>query len=83
MKTTALREKLYEYIRVADEKKVKAIYLMLEEDIVEKTEWWKDKPFTDELKQRYNNWKSGQERAFTTDEVKTSIQDMLATSRKK
>ncbi len=34
MTTSAIREKLYDYIRVADDKKIKAIYMMLEDEIV-------------------------------------------------
>jgi len=35
MSTAAIRERLYDYIRVADDKKVRAIYTMLEDTIVE------------------------------------------------
>ena len=42
---TSLRDKLYDYIRVADDKKVHAIYSLLENEIAETKEWWKDKLF--------------------------------------
>jgi hypothetical protein len=35
MTIAVIREKLYDYIRVADDKKVKAIYMMLEDDITQ------------------------------------------------
>ncbi len=38
-----IREKLYDYIRVADDRKVKAIYRMLEDEITEEVKWWNDK----------------------------------------
>ena len=31
MTTSLVREKLYDYIRVADDKKIKAIFMMLED----------------------------------------------------
>ena len=40
MSTTQIRHRLYEYIRFADEKKVKAIYTIVEEEIKEKQEVW-------------------------------------------
>lgn len=33
MNTATIRERLYEYIRVADEKKVKAIYTIVEDEM--------------------------------------------------
>jgi hypothetical protein len=43
MATTAIRDRLYDYIRYADEKKVKAIYTMVEEEINEQINLWEDK----------------------------------------
>jgi len=73
MTTTAIREKLYDYIRVADDKKLKAIYVMLEDEITEHIAWWKDKTFTDELDKEFAAWKSGKEKAFSLPEVEESI----------
>ena len=51
--TLGIREKLYDFIRIADDKKVKAIYMMLEDEITEEIEWWKNNEFIDELDRRY------------------------------
>ena len=40
MSTTDIRSRLQEYIRIADEKKVKAIYLILEDEIKGKHKVW-------------------------------------------
>jgi len=49
MNTTAIRQKLYEYIRIADDRKVKAIYTIIENDLNEQQEWWEDKDFVSTL----------------------------------
>ena len=41
MGALAIREKLQEYIRIADDKKVKAIYTIIKSDIDE-FRWWQD-----------------------------------------
>ena len=48
MTTTAIREKLQDYIKVADDKKIKAIYTILEDEITTETEWWNDNVFVKE-----------------------------------
>lgn len=76
MTTAAVREKLYDYIRVADDKKVKAIYMMLEDDITEELEWWKDKGFAKELDSRYKAWANGKEKGYTNAEINASIEQL-------
>ena len=73
MSSAALREKLQGYIRVADEKKLKAIYHLLESEIEEKGEWWQDKNFVKELDKRYEQWETGKGSAYTIDETKAYI----------
>ena len=58
MTATAIREKLYDYIKFADDKKVAAIYNLLEDQIEEYTDWHKDKIFVAELDARVNNWEN-------------------------
>ena len=72
----AVREKLQDYIRVADDKKVKAIYMMLEDEINEEVQWWKDNGFLNELDNRYKNWESGKEKGYTLAEINTSIEKL-------
>lgn len=58
MSTTAIRQKLHNYLKVADDKKVKAIYTMIEEDI-EKSAVEYTNDFKKELDRRYAYYKSG------------------------
>ncbi len=37
MTIAAIREKLHDYINIADDKKVEAIYIMVEDELAEKT----------------------------------------------
>jgi hypothetical protein len=76
MTIAAVREKLYDYIRVADDKKVKAIYMMLEDDIMQDLEWWKDKAFTQELDSRYKAWENGTDKGYSLAEVEASVEQL-------
>lgn len=76
MTTATIREKLYDFIRIAEDEKVKAIYVMLEDTIREDLEWWKDKAFTNELDARYGNYKSGKEKAYSLKEIEESIEEL-------
>jgi len=76
MTTTAIRERLYDYIRIADKKKVKAIYMMLEDEITEQIEWWKDRGFTDELDKEFAEWKSGKAKTYSLAELDESITNL-------
>ena len=69
----SIREKLYDFIRVADDKKVKAIYLMLEDDIEQTREWWKDSNFTKELDSRMEALESGTDKGTNLNELENSI----------
>lgn len=72
-KSAAIRHKLYDYIRLADDKKLNAIYNLLEGEIEETNEWWKDKGFVDELDRRYEALENGSDKGFTVEELKVSI----------
>lgn len=76
MTPAAIREKLYDFIRIAEDEKVKAIYVMLEDTIREDAEWWKDKVFTNELDARYANYKSGKGKTYSLMEIEESIEEL-------
>jgi hypothetical protein len=73
MNTSTIRQKLYEYIRVADDKKIKAIYTIIESDVNESYEWWNDKDLVAELNSRSVGLKSGKNRGFSWEEVKKEL----------
>jgi hypothetical protein len=76
MTINTIRHKLYDYIRVADDKKIKAIYTMLEDEITHEVEWWKNNVFTNELDQRYAKWQSGKVAAFTLTQMDKTFEQL-------
>ena len=73
MTSASIRHKLYDYIRVADDKKLHAIYNLLENEIEETAEWWKDKNVLKELNTRSKALETGADKGFTTDQLTASI----------
>jgi hypothetical protein len=73
MNTGTIREKLYDYIRVADDKKVKAIYTMLEDTIAEEVKWWDDNRIVDEFQKRYDAWNTGKEKGYLMSDIDKDI----------
>jgi hypothetical protein len=82
MSAASIREKLYDYIRVADEKKLKAIYSLLEDEIEETAEWWKDAAVVKELDKRYDNWLNEKEKAYTMEETAAYLKILKKTKAK-
>lgn len=72
MTTALIRQKLYEYIRVAEEKKVKAIFTMVE-DSIDNYDWTKDKEFLTELDKRNADYKSGKVKGIPWEDAKKQI----------
>jgi hypothetical protein len=73
MDTTTIRKKLYEYILRADDKKVRAIYTIVENDIDQVNEWWQDDKLVSELEQLSVNLKSGEDVGISWSELKKSL----------
>jgi len=76
MTTTAIREKLYDYIWEADDKQITAIYKLFENQIKPLSDWSEDQAFVAELDERVERFEKGIDRAFTWDELETAIADM-------
>jgi hypothetical protein len=75
MTTAAIRERLYDYIRMADDKKVEAIYTLLEDQIAPAVDWSEDEEFVAELDERVRRYEAGIDKGYTWDELEASIED--------
>ncbi|MBO9681517.1 MAG: hypothetical protein J7502_02390 [Flavisolibacter sp.] len=73
MSSAAIRNKLYDYIRVADDKKLQAIYDLLENEIEQTAEWWKDKQFIKEVDSRSKALDNGTDKGYAINQLEKSI----------
>jgi len=77
MKTAELREKLHNYIETAQEKKLKAIYTMVEEEIDEINNFWEDEGFVSELERREKEYLNGTPKTYTLKETITGVNEAI------
>jgi len=73
MTITTIREKLQDYIKTADDKKIKAIFTLVENDMQKEVEWWENKEFVEELNERVKRYEDGTDKGFTFEEVKEEL----------
>lgn len=81
MTNTTLKKKLHEYIESADEKKLKAIYIMVEDDL-ERFENNLDKNFVTEIEKRSAALRNGSAKTYTWEEVQHRASEALKLLRK-
>ena len=79
MSTETIRERLHEYIRFADDKKVEAIYTMVEDEIIEELDLWEDEGFLNELNRRLETYESGEVKGVSWEQVKLNARNRLNT----
>jgi hypothetical protein len=81
MTTLVLRQKLTNYLQIADDKKIRAIYTMLEDEIdTIENEW--DDDFIKELNKRSEGFKSGTAKTYTWKETKNAAIKRVHSKRK-
>jgi hypothetical protein len=69
MTTTSIREKLVNYLKIADEEKLKAIYTMVEDEINTAANDWDD-DFINELQRRSKSFINGTAKTYSWEETK-------------
>jgi len=80
MRTTQIKQQLHDYIDSAENKKLKAIYTLLEDDITEGYQFSEDQK--KELDRRYNDYQNGIGKTYSREEV-VAITDKALADRKK
>jgi hypothetical protein len=77
MSTATIRERLHEYIRFADDKKVTAIYTMVEDEITEELKLWENEGFLKELNNRLEAYENGSVKGIPWEEIKLKAENRL------
>ena len=81
MTTTVIRKKLADYLKVADDKKVKAIYTMVQDEISTGENDW-DENFIRELQSRSRSFKNGTVKTYSWEETKRAAIKKIKSKRK-
>lgn len=76
MRTTQIRQQLHDYIDAAEDKKLKAIYTLLESDIAEEYQFSPQQKA--ELDKRYNSMLNGVGKSYTWEETVAIAEQALA-----
>ncbi len=69
METSVIRKKLSDYVQYVEDKKVKAIYTMVEDEINTAANDW-DEDFIEELDQRSKSFAEGTAKTYSWEETK-------------
>lgn len=76
MTTLAIRKNLQEYIRFADEKKIKALFTIVEDEIMQKREIWTSE-FVKEMKHRAQQFEANKVKGNSWQEVQKKARAIL------
>ena len=81
MTTAAIRKKLTDYLKVADEQKVKAIYTMVKDEIDTEANDW-DPAFVKQLDSRRKSFLDGSATTYSWEETKKAAINKVKSKKK-
>ncbi len=73
MTAAAIRQKMYEYIRFADERKVKAIYTIVADEANDIAEWWEDQKLLEKVARADADMQSGRDKGINWQDAKKQL----------
>ena len=73
MTATTIRQKLYEYIRFADDKKVKAIFTIVADEASEIADWSEDKKILAQIRHADADMESGSDKGTSWKQAKKQL----------
>ncbi|MBC7400126.1 MAG: hypothetical protein H7289_09285 [Mucilaginibacter sp.] len=73
MTTTAIRERLHNYISTVNDDKIKNIYALFEDQMAPEVDWSEDEEVVAELDERYRRWEQGIDKGITIEELEASF----------
>jgi len=76
MTTASIRKRLHGYIDEADDKQLKNIYALFEDQMAPARDWSEDEEFVAELDERVRRYEQGIDKGMTWDELETSIAEL-------
>ncbi len=77
MGTIEMRQKLHDYIEAAEDRKIEAIYTMVEDEIEEAYNHWEDEEFVEELVKEEEAYLSGVAKTYSFEEVNTLVDETI------
>jgi hypothetical protein len=76
MTTAAIKEKLHNYIEVADDEKIKNIYSLFEDQMASARHWSEDPDVVAEFDERVRRYEAGIDRGYSWNELEASIAEL-------
>jgi hypothetical protein len=83
MKSIEIRQKLHQYIETALDKKLKAIYTMVENEIEELNNPWNDAAFVAQIEKREQSYLNGEAKTYSWEEVQQRAKQAFQKARNK
>lgn len=83
MNSTEIMLKLHQYIETAQEKKLKAIYTIIEDEIEKPIDPWDDPEFVDLVARREQSFLNGKAKTYSWEEVQKRAKLSLQKTRLK